>query len=210
MTPHRPELTHIDALTHVVHDGQVYPGVPLSERASPAGASSGSTAIFADGIVTRGVLLDLAPGWQLAVDHPAPGPIWMPRPNEPASRSSLVTRSWSAADGTSPTCLTTRCRHDGTRQFHAGRRAATARRRDRPRGEPAGDLLTPVLGTLAAATRISSRHEATVRAGGSSRRSVSLRPHTGTGRDADGETTMLASRPCYRPRGEHCSFLVSL
>jgi kynurenine formamidase len=73
MTPHRPELTHIDALTHVVYDGQVYPGVPLSERANPAGASRGSTAIFADGIVTRGVLLDLALGGQLAVDHPVTG-----------------------------------------------------------------------------------------------------------------------------------------
>jgi kynurenine formamidase len=73
MTPHRAELTHIDALTHVVHDGQVYPGVPLSERANPAGASRGSTAIFAGGIVTRGVLLDLAPGGQLAVDHAVTG-----------------------------------------------------------------------------------------------------------------------------------------
>jgi kynurenine formamidase len=73
MTPHRPELTHIDALTHVVYEGQVYPGVPLSERANPAGASRGSTAIFAGGIVTRGVLLDLAPGGQLAVDHPVTG-----------------------------------------------------------------------------------------------------------------------------------------
>lgn len=70
MTPHRPELTHIDALTHAVYQGQVYPGVPLADRAGPAGASRGSTAIFAGGIVTRGVLLDLAPDGQLAVDHP--------------------------------------------------------------------------------------------------------------------------------------------
>ena len=70
MMPHRAELTHIDALTHAVADGQVYPGVPLAGRAGPAGASRGSSAIFAGGIVTRGVLLDLAPDARLAVDHP--------------------------------------------------------------------------------------------------------------------------------------------
>ena len=103
MTPHRAELTHIDALTHVVYDGQVYPGVPLSGRGRPGRRIRSSTAIFAGGIVTRGVLLDLAPGGQLAVDHPVTGADWMPRPNTPACRSSpgdaiVVRGGWNLAD----------------------------------------------------------------------------------------------------------------
>jgi len=69
VTTHHPELTHIDALTHTVVDGEVYPGTPLSSRANAAGVSQGSTSIFGEGIVTRGVLLDLAPHGPLRVDH---------------------------------------------------------------------------------------------------------------------------------------------
>ena len=69
VTTHHPELTHIDALTHTVVDGEVYPGTPLASRANAAGVSQGSTSIFGEGIVTRGVLLDLAPDGPLEVAH---------------------------------------------------------------------------------------------------------------------------------------------
>jgi len=67
---HHVSLTHIDALVHVPADGQIFPGVPLEEAAVMGRVSHGSTASFTSGIVTRGVLLDLAPGGRLDSDHP--------------------------------------------------------------------------------------------------------------------------------------------
>jgi kynurenine formamidase len=52
--------THLDALSHQGIDGLVYPGRPLDESVTPAGVTHGSTTAFAAGVVTRGVLLDLA------------------------------------------------------------------------------------------------------------------------------------------------------
>ncbi|MDQ0813239.1 kynurenine formamidase [Streptomyces sp. B3I7] len=60
VTNHHPRSTHLDALAHMPREGQVYPGRPLDECVTPAGARHGSTTAFADGIATRGVLLDLA------------------------------------------------------------------------------------------------------------------------------------------------------
>ncbi|MDT8911411.1 cyclase family protein [Amycolatopsis sp. PS_44_ISF1] len=60
VTSHHPLMTHLDALSHQVLDGRVYPGRPAASAAGPAGVSHGSTTAFAAGIVTRGVLLDLA------------------------------------------------------------------------------------------------------------------------------------------------------
>lgn len=65
MKTHSPEITHFDSLAHQVVDGLVYPGKPLEDCAGPGGLRHGSTAIFAGGVVTRGVLLDLAPGGAL-------------------------------------------------------------------------------------------------------------------------------------------------
>ncbi|MEU8974630.1 cyclase family protein [Streptomyces monashensis] len=65
VTPHHPRLTHLDAPSHVVVDDMVYPGVPVTERVGPHGVLRGSTSVFADGITTRGVFLDLAPGARL-------------------------------------------------------------------------------------------------------------------------------------------------
>lgn len=73
LTPHHPALTHLDALAHVPVDGLVYPGRPLAEAVTPAGVRHGSTTAFADGVLTRGVLLDLAPGDRLAPAHPVTG-----------------------------------------------------------------------------------------------------------------------------------------
>jgi len=70
---HSPELTHFDSLAHQVLDGQVYPGRPLVDSANAVGVQHGSTAIFADGVVTRGVLLDLAPGGAVAEGYGVTG-----------------------------------------------------------------------------------------------------------------------------------------
>jgi len=62
---HHASLTHIDAVVHVPVDGKVYPGVDLDEAVSFGLVQHGSTRGFGDGIVTRGVFLDLAPGGRL-------------------------------------------------------------------------------------------------------------------------------------------------
>lgn len=73
VTSHHRSLTHIDATVHMPVDGRVYPGVPLSEATAPFGVRRGSTSAFAEGILTRGVLLDLAPGARLREGHPVTG-----------------------------------------------------------------------------------------------------------------------------------------
>lgn len=69
VTTHHPEVTHLDALSHMVIDGQVYPGIAQSESSGPGGVTHGAADVFAGGIVTRGVLLDLAPGGKLPDGH---------------------------------------------------------------------------------------------------------------------------------------------
>jgi len=73
VTPHDPGLTHLDAVAHMPVGGLVYPGRELTEAVTAAGVVHGSTTAFADGVVTRGVLLDLAPGDRLAAGHPVIG-----------------------------------------------------------------------------------------------------------------------------------------
>jgi kynurenine formamidase len=70
---HHVGLTHIDALVHVPVEEKVYPGVPLGEAAGFGVVRHGSTSAFVDGLVTRGVILDLAPGGSLESDHPVTG-----------------------------------------------------------------------------------------------------------------------------------------
>ncbi|OBF68041.1 cyclase [Mycobacterium sp. 852002-51971_SCH5477799-a] len=66
---HNAGLTHLDAVSHVPSEGQVYPGVPLAEAVTPGGVRHAGSDSFGDGILTRGVLLDLAPGGRLDADH---------------------------------------------------------------------------------------------------------------------------------------------
>ena len=73
MMTHSPEVTHFDALSHMIVDGRVYPGLALEEAAGPAGLRHGSTAMFAHGVVTRGVLLDLASDGPLTEGHGVTG-----------------------------------------------------------------------------------------------------------------------------------------
>ncbi|MEJ5869161.1 cyclase family protein [Pseudokineococcus sp. 5B2Z-1] len=70
VVPHDPRLTHLDAVVHMPLDGEVNPRRPLAEAVTAAGVQHGSTTAFADGVVTRGVLLDLAPGERLPPAHP--------------------------------------------------------------------------------------------------------------------------------------------
>jgi kynurenine formamidase len=61
VTNHHPKSTHIDALGHYADGDRVYPGRLHSETVSMAGLHHASTTAFAAGVVTRAVLLDLAP-----------------------------------------------------------------------------------------------------------------------------------------------------
>ncbi|NEA64503.1 cyclase family protein [Streptomyces sp. SID12488] len=66
VTNHHPRSTHLDSISHISNNGMVYPGRPAAEAITPAGVKFGSSTGFSAGIVTRGVLLDLA------VDGPLP------------------------------------------------------------------------------------------------------------------------------------------
>lgn len=69
LNTHSLGITHIDAPVHVPVDGFVYPGVPVEEAVHGGRAHHGTTSAYAPGIVTRGVLLDLAPGSRLNPGH---------------------------------------------------------------------------------------------------------------------------------------------
>ena len=59
---HNAALTHVDALCHIPVGDKVYPGVPVQDAVTPTGVRHASADHLAAGVVTRGVLLDLAPG----------------------------------------------------------------------------------------------------------------------------------------------------
>jgi kynurenine formamidase len=55
---HNPSHTHIDALCHVALDGALYNGKP-SASLTPEGATADAIEVLKDGLIGRGVLLDL-------------------------------------------------------------------------------------------------------------------------------------------------------
>jgi kynurenine formamidase len=59
MNIHGDADSHIDALCHVIYDGQLYNGV-AADTITAAGATQLSIDVARDGIVSRGVLLDIA------------------------------------------------------------------------------------------------------------------------------------------------------
>lgn len=59
MVFHGQTITHIDALSHYSWQGRLYNGKPASVITSREGAQSHSIEVAAQGIVTRGVLLDI-------------------------------------------------------------------------------------------------------------------------------------------------------
>ncbi|MFI6041819.1 cyclase family protein [Nocardia sp. NPDC051321] len=69
VTNHHAKSTHIDALAHWSTGSEVYPGRPRDQVVTAAGITFASTTAFAAGIVTRGVLLDLAVGEPLPSGH---------------------------------------------------------------------------------------------------------------------------------------------
>jgi kynurenine formamidase len=58
MNIHGNADSHVDALCHVIFDGRLYNGVP-ADTVTESGAAELSIAVAADGIVGRGVLLDV-------------------------------------------------------------------------------------------------------------------------------------------------------
>ena len=60
LNPHGFEMTHFDAVGHSFFDGNVYNGRRISEVLTSSGLGFASIAAAASGIVTRGVLLDVA------------------------------------------------------------------------------------------------------------------------------------------------------
>jgi kynurenine formamidase len=60
LVPHGFEMTHLDAVTHSYFEGRVYNGRQAAQAVTPQGIAFGSIMAAADGIVTRGVLLDVA------------------------------------------------------------------------------------------------------------------------------------------------------
>ena len=61
MVFHGQTITHIDAMSHYSWQGKMYNGTPADMVTSREGAQSHSIEAAAEGIVTRGVLLDIPP-----------------------------------------------------------------------------------------------------------------------------------------------------
>jgi kynurenine formamidase len=59
VTPHGFATTHLDAVAHVFFEGAAYNGRRAADVVSATGMTFGSIGAFSDGIVTRGVLLDI-------------------------------------------------------------------------------------------------------------------------------------------------------
>ncbi|WP_208024254.1 cyclase family protein [Amycolatopsis pithecellobii] len=57
---HGYSVTHLDSLSHLFWNKQSYNGRPASDVSTVSGAATGSVEVARNGIVTRGVLLDLA------------------------------------------------------------------------------------------------------------------------------------------------------
>ncbi|MBP2049822.1 kynurenine formamidase [Streptomyces griseochromogenes] len=59
MNIHGDVDSHLDALCHVIYDGTLHGGLPAADVLSPDGADALSVDLARDGIVGRGVLLDI-------------------------------------------------------------------------------------------------------------------------------------------------------
>jgi len=81
ISPHGIANTHLDALCHVFNQGKMYNGYSASD-VTPLGARNGAIDALKDGIVSRGVLIDVptskaASGWSRA--RRSPRRTWRPR-----------------------------------------------------------------------------------------------------------------------------------
>jgi kynurenine formamidase len=59
MEAHGDAHSHIDALCHVIYRGQCYNGMPIGDVANSLGATKQTLDVAKDGLVSRGVLLDI-------------------------------------------------------------------------------------------------------------------------------------------------------
>jgi kynurenine formamidase len=71
LIPHGFEVTHMDALAHTYFDGRVYNGRYAADAVRVDGIAFGSIHAARDGILTRGVFLDVPAA--LGVEHLQPG-----------------------------------------------------------------------------------------------------------------------------------------
>jgi len=62
MVYHGVTVTHMDALCHVEYQGKLYNGRSFEDNVRFGGAKWGALDVWFDGVVTRGVLLDVAAG----------------------------------------------------------------------------------------------------------------------------------------------------
>ena len=60
IAPHGFSVTHLDAVGHVYFEGEMYNGRRASEQVDRFGMRFGSIEAMAEGVITRGVLLDVA------------------------------------------------------------------------------------------------------------------------------------------------------
>jgi kynurenine formamidase len=85
---HGKLVTHVDALCHCAYGGRLYNDVPSLEAVTGSGATFGAVTSFEDGIVGRGVLLDMPR--QLGVEWIEPGTALVPAQLEAAAASEGV------------------------------------------------------------------------------------------------------------------------
>lgn len=85
---HGLTITHIDSLCHVFWDGQMYNGHPAEKVTTREGATMESIDLLRDGVVTRGVLLDIAR--LRGIDWLEPGDAIFPAELEEAERACGV------------------------------------------------------------------------------------------------------------------------
>lgn len=86
--PHGFAVTHLDAITHVYWEDNVYNGRKAADIVTGTGMEFGSIFAQRDGIVTRGVLLDVAGA--RGVDWLAPTELLMPEDLEAAEKFGNV------------------------------------------------------------------------------------------------------------------------
>jgi len=67
LSPHGFEMTHVDAVGHTFHEGRAWNGRPSAGVYTDEGLRFGAITAAAEGIVTRGILLDVAAA--RGVDH---------------------------------------------------------------------------------------------------------------------------------------------
>jgi kynurenine formamidase len=85
---HGKLVTHVDALCHCAYEGRLYNGLQSLDRVTGFGASFGAVTAFENGIVGRGVLLDMPR--HRGVEWLEPGTALLPAELEAAAAAAVV------------------------------------------------------------------------------------------------------------------------